>query len=255
MKIRIVYLIALLVLFLIGSIGTSFAIPDGAVSEGNISVFKDGKLNKRLSGTNPVEEGSLLVCNGKCMIKSNGVSILAEDQAELAITNKDGFFNLFVRQGHVEFIISDGTKKLTFHTPEGAYSVADVMFNTSTDSVVRGYMLVDDSGTKVGIREGRMIFATADGAKSVKADEYIILAMSDVKKKEEDKKKAGVIIPAADGAAATTTGGAAATGTFLGMSTGTAIAAGVVVTAAAVGIGVAASNSGGGSSSVVSPAQ
>ncbi len=169
--------------FLLTTLGTSFAAPGGAVSEGNLSVFKNGKLSRNLSGINPVEEGSLLVCEGKCMIKSGGVSILAEDQAELAIANHDQTLNLFVRRGHVEFIISSSAKKIIFHTPEGAYSVADVIFNASSEPVVRGYMQVDDSGARVAVREGRMIFATADGAKSVKADEQIILAMSDVEKK------------------------------------------------------------------------
>ena len=249
MKKSILGVVSLLAVFLIGSIGTSFAIPDGAVSQGNISVFKDGKLSKKLSGTSPVEEGSMLVCDGKCMIKSNGVSILAEDQAELAITNQGQIFNLFVRRGHVEFIISDNAKKLAFHTPEGVYSVADVMFNSSTNSVVRGYMQVDDSGTRVGVREGRMIFATADGAKAVKADEQIILAMADVKEKE-DSKKAGAVIPAA------TVGGTAAVVTGATIFTPAVIAAGVVVTAAAVGIGASASSSGGGGSTLApSPSQ
>lgn len=255
MKKRIVGVTLVLLVFLVGLIGISFAAPDGSVAQGKISVFKDGKLSKKLSGMSPVDEDAMLICDGKCMIKSNGVSVLAEDKAELAISNRDGFFNIFVRRGHVEFIISESANKIAFHTPSGAYSVADVMFNASNDSVVRGYMNVDDSTAKVGVREGRMIFATDDGAKAVNADEYIILAMSDVKKKEDDQKKAGAIIPAASGsAAASTVGGAGAT-TFLGMTP--VVAGGVVVaTAAAVGIGIAASNSGGGGGgSVVSPAQ
>lgn len=254
MKKRIICLVALLSMYLVGSIGTSFAMLDGSVSQGNISVFKNGKLNKKLSGMSPIEEGPLLVCDGKCMIKSNGISILAEDQAELAITNSDGLFNLFVRRGHVEFIISDSAKKIAFHTPEGVYSVADVMFDAGIDPVVRGYMLVDDSGSKVGVREGRMIFGTAGGAKAVKANEHIILAMADVEKKEEEekKKRAGVYIPAdGSGAAAAAAGGGAATEGFLGMSINTAIASGVVVTAAAVGLIAASGNSGSGSSTPV----
>ncbi|MCD6269896.1 MAG: hypothetical protein J7J71_07160 [Deltaproteobacteria bacterium] len=183
MKKSIFSLVVLLSFFLITTLGTSFAAPGGAVSEGNLSVFKNGQLSRNLSGINPVEEGSLLICDGKCMIKSGGVSILAEDQAELAIANHDQTLNLFVRRGHVEFTISSSAKKIIFHTPEGAYSVADVIFNASSDPVVRGYMQVDDSGARVAVREGRMIFATADGAKSVKAGEQIILAMSDVEKK------------------------------------------------------------------------
>lgn len=249
MKKRLICLSALLAVFLIGSIGTSFATSDGSVSQGKISVFKDGKLSKKLSGMSPVEEGSLLVCDGKCMIKSNGVSVMAEDQAELAITNKDGLFNLFVRRGHVEFIISESAKKIVFHTPAGVYSVADVMFNASNDSVVRGYMNVNDSGSKVGVREGLMIFATDEGAKAVKANEHIILAMSDVKKKEEDKKKAGVIIPAAAGG-----GAAETTTTFLGMTKDTAIAVGAVMTTVAGGF-VASAGSSNHSATVVSEHQ
>jgi len=257
MQKRFIGLIALLAVFLIASVGISFAASDGSVSQGNLSVYKNGQLSKKLTGMSPVEEGSMLICDGKCMIKSNGVSIMAEDRAELAITNNEGLFNLYVRRGHVEFVISERAKQIAFHTPEGAYSVADVMFNASNDPVVRGYMLVDNSGTKVGVREGRMIFATDTGVKAVKANEHIILAMSDVKKKEAaaisqgvGKKKAAAIIPAAGGSSAV-----APSGTILGMSTGYAIATGVVVTAAAVGIGVAANNSGGGGGTVVSPAQ
>ncbi|MCK5915733.1 MAG: hypothetical protein KAG92_06310, partial [Deltaproteobacteria bacterium] len=162
---------------------------------------------------------TMLVCEGKCMIKSHGVSFLAEDKAELAVTDQDQILNLFVRRGHVEFIISAGSKKLAFHTPEGIYSVADVIFNASTDPVVRGYMQVDDTGTRVGVREGRMVFATADGAKSVKANQHIILAMAEVKKdeKKKSKKAAAYIPPAGSGA------------TSMGMTKGLAFASGVVV--------------------------
>ena len=247
MKKSIAGVFVLVAIFLVATVGVSFAAAGGAISEGKISVFKDGKLSRNLSGVNPVEEGPLLVCNGKCMIKSGGVSILAEDQAELAIATQDQTFNLFVRSGHVEFTISPSAKKMVFHTPEGAYSVADVMFNTSSEPVVRGYMQVDDKGARVGVREGRMIFATADGAKSVKADQQIILAMSDVEKKaaanpiqadaEKKKKKKK--------AAAWWWGGNT-----------NAIAAGMVVAGGAVGgIAYAASSNHGGNNSNPSPSR
>ena len=138
---------------------------------------------------------------------------------------------------------------MAFHTQDGVYCVADIMFNASTESVVRGYMQADDSGTKVGVREGRMIFATADGAKSVKADEYIVLAMSDVKKK--------AVVPVADrGAAVVTPAAEPVSGTILGMSTGAVIATGVVATAIVVGVGVTVGDSNGdGGGSTVSTSQ
>ena len=239
-------LVVLLFFFLITTVGTSFAAPGGAVSEGKLSVFKDGKLSRNLSGVNPVDEGSLLVCNGKCMIKSGGVSILAEDQAELAIAHRDDMFNLFVRRGHVEFIISSSAKKIVFHTPEGAYSVADVVFSTSSDPVVRGYMQVDKTGARVAVREGRMIFATADGTKTVKADEQIILAMSDVEKQaaanpvQADAKKKKKKKPAGWFAGGGHTAGYIALGT---------------VAAIGASIGYNVYRTGGGNSHNASPAQ
>ncbi len=238
--------IILVAIFLVTTVGVSFAASGAAVSEGKISVFKNGKLSRNLSGINPVEEGPLLVCNGKCMIRAGGVSILAEDQAELAIASQGQTFDLFVRSGHVEFTISPSARKVAFHTPEGVYSVADVMFNASSEPVVRGYMQVDDKGARVGVREGRMIFATADGAKSVKADDQIILAMSDVEKKAaanpvqadaEKKKKAG--------------------GRLWSSGNSSAIAAGMVVAGGAVGgIAYAATrNSGGGNNGRPSQSQ
>ena len=229
--------VVLVVLFLISMVGTSLATSSGVVSEGNISVFSNGKLSRNLSGVNPVDEGSLLVCEGKCMIRSGGVSLLAEDQAELAIANEDQGFNLFVKRGHVEFVISANAQKITFHTPEGVYSVADVVFNSSSNPVVRGYMQVDDDGARVAVREGRMIFDTANGVKSVKKNEQIILAMSDLDK----KKVAGNAAPAPAPAAAPP---AAASG-FGAISTGGYVAIGAVA-AVVVGIGVAAGSGGGG---------
>jgi hypothetical protein len=238
----------LLAVFLIAWAGISSAASQGSVSEGNIAVYKQGKLSKKLTGINPVEEGSLIICQGKCLIRSHGVSIMAEDQAELAIADQDGLFNLFVRHGHVEFIISPSAQKIAFNTPDGVYSIADVIFNASSSSAVRGYMNVDEGGARVGVREGRMIFATDTGPKTVKADQQIILAMSDVEKpasgsantdpvpaeEKKKKKRAGVYWWSAN-------------------TQNMAIAGGIVL-AAGAGIAYAASPGGyGGSSAPPSP--
>ena len=168
-----------------------------------------------------------------------GVSILAQDKAELAIAGKGDTFNLYVRKGHVEFIFSPKTKKVDFYTPDGVYSAADLMFNASTSPVVRGYMQVDDAGTRVGVREGRMVFNTANGAKTVKAKEYIVLAMADVDKKSA-KKGAAAPLPASSGQQSL-----AAEKTFMGLPV-KGLAWGAVAMGTAVGVGLAVSNNNGG---------
>ncbi len=62
---------------------------------------------------------------------------------------------------------------------EGVYSVADVIFNAGSDPVVRGTVTVTKDGkTEVSVKEGKLVFATADGMKTVNADEKIVLAIS-----------------------------------------------------------------------------
>ena len=84
---------------------TSSCLAAGSIAHGDLSVYKSGQLADKLSGQNPVDEGSLMVCDGKCMIKSEGISLVATDQAKFAIQNEESVFNLYVRDGQLNFII------------------------------------------------------------------------------------------------------------------------------------------------------
>ena len=207
---------ALALLITCAPVASSFAA--GSVAHGDISVFKGGQLADKLSGQNPVAEGSLMVCDGKCMIKSEGISLVATDQAKFAIQNEESVFNLYVRSGEVKYVINDNSRKIAFHTPGGTYSVAEVVFNASSSSVVRGSVVVTEAGeTEITVTEGRLVFATADGMKTVDANHKIVLAIAEV--------EAGATAGASAGTAA---------------ATGTGIGTGVLVTGAVVGAVVVA---------------
>jgi hypothetical protein len=153
----------------------------GSVGHGDFGVYKGGQLADKLSGQNPIDEGALLVCDGKCMIKSEGVSLVAADQAKLAIRNEAKAFNLFLREGNVNYTITSNARQIAFHTPQGTYTTAEVIFNAAANPVVRGYARVNaDGATEIGVEEGRLVFATADGMKTVDANQKIVLAVSEV---------------------------------------------------------------------------
>jgi hypothetical protein len=159
----------------------AFAAQGGSIGQGDFSVMKGDKLVDKLSGQNPLQDESMLVCDGKCMIKSEGISLVAADQAKFAIKNEADTFRLFLREGSVDYVITDKARKIAFHTPEGVYSVADIVFNAASNPVVRGSVKVNKDGkTEVSVKEGRLTFATADGMKSVGANEKIVLAVSTV---------------------------------------------------------------------------
>ena len=60
----------------------NMAFAGGSIGHGNISVYKEDTLVSKLSGQNPIEDGALLVCDGKCMLKSEGISVIAEDKIQ-----------------------------------------------------------------------------------------------------------------------------------------------------------------------------
>jgi len=208
--------IAIAALGMLMTMGSTTVLASGSIGHGNMSVFQGEQLVDKLSGQNPIAESSLLVCDGKCMIKSQGISLVAADQAKFAIQNEESVFNLYVRSGKVDYVISDNARKIAFHTPEGTYTVADVIFNASSSPVVRGSVQVSASGeTEIEVTEGRLVFATGDGMKTVDANNKIVLA----------------VLPAAGAAGAGAAGAGIGTGVIVG---GSLVAAAAVVTTVVV---------------------
>jgi hypothetical protein len=151
----------------------------GSIGHGNLSVYKSGQLVSKLTGQNPIEDGSLLVCDGKCMIKSEGISLIAGDKANVAVANEENTFKLYVKEGKVDYIINSNVRTISFYTPQGAYTVAEVIFNAGSRSAVKGTVEVDSKGiTEITVTEGRMVFATAEGMKTVDANNKIVLAVA-----------------------------------------------------------------------------
>ncbi len=158
----------------------NFAFAGGSIGHGDISVFdNNGQISTKLSGQNPVEDGALLVCDGKCMIKSQGISLIAADKSKIAIENQPDLFKLYIKAGQVDYIINSNARKIAFYTPDGTYTVAEVVFNASSTPVVKGSILVNEEGkTEISVTEGRLSFATADGVKTVDANNKIVMAVA-----------------------------------------------------------------------------
>lgn len=167
----------------------SFAI-GGSVGHGTISVYKNGELAEQLSGVNPIEDGSLLVCYGKCMVKSVGISLLPSDRSQISVTNMRDSYNLFVRQGWVDFAISSNNRKVAFFTEDGRYTIAEAVMDNNAFSVVKGKFSVDDEGRPdISIAQGQMTFETDRGLDAVNEDNTLAMAINP----GPEKKKVGTL--------------------------------------------------------------
>lgn len=206
----------------------------GILAEGDISVYKGGKQINSFTGQNPVDEEALLVCNDRCMVKSTGVSIVGTAGSELAVKDGREQFNLLLKKGKLDFILTGSVGKMGFYTADKQYVSADVVYNASSSSPVRGYMELTSAGdTKIGVTEGRLVFNSVEGAKTIDSNNYILLAQADV----GGGAAVGTGATATGGGAAAGAGGAAAGGgMFAGIGTAGLVAGGVAAAGAAWGV-------------------
>ncbi len=220
-------------------VATSGFAAGGSVVTGNVSVYKGGELVSTLSGQNPIEDGVLFTCQGRCIVKSEGISLIGSDGARIAVDSADDTFNLYIKEGKVDYTITNNSRTITFVTPDGAYSVADVVFDAASQPVVKGSVVVDAEGaTHISVTEGKLVFATADGMQAVTAGNKIILAVN------PDAAAAGAVAGGSEAAAAggAATAGAAAGGATIGGVSMTAVAVAGAVVAGGVAVAIASSD-------------
>jgi hypothetical protein len=189
----------------------------GSIGYGDISVYKNDRLVTTLTGQNPVEDGALLECAGKCMVKSQGISLIGKNAAQFAVVGEDDNYNILLKAGALDYAISSNSRKITFYTPQGSYTIAEAVFNAAGSKAIKGSISVDENGqTEITVTEGRLVFATAEGMKTVDASQKIVLAQA--------------VESGAAAADTVTIGGATfATGTVVAVAaTGTLVAAAAV---------------------------
>jgi hypothetical protein len=151
----------------------------GSIGYGDISVYKNDRLVTTLTGQNPVEDGALLECAGNCMVKSQGISLIGKDAAQFAVVGEDDNYKILLKEGIIDYAINSNARKITFYTPQGSYTIAEAVFNAAGSSAIKGSIIVGENGqTEITVTEGRLVYATADGIKTVDANQKIVLAQA-----------------------------------------------------------------------------
>lgn len=169
------------------------------MTNGKVSLYKNGKVINSFTQQGPVDDNSLIACDGNCLVKIKGVSLIALDQTRFAIKEVENSVNLYIETGKINFAVSDVSKQFSFYTPDG-YLVKTEGFITSasTDNSVKGFMQVTDKGTEIGMDTGTMILDTDEGTKTVGPGQAIILAqlpkdtMAGNKGRKDDKAAAAL---------------------------------------------------------------
>lgn len=150
-------------------------IPDGSVSlqkNGTVAKFNDQTV---------LDENALIACDGNCMVKLQGISLVALDQSKFAVKESSDLLNLYVEQGRVNFVVSDTTQTFAFYTPDHRFLKTEgFIAPASTDKSVKGFINASDKSVEIGMERGSMIVQTENGSQTVNAGQSIMLAQADV---------------------------------------------------------------------------
>lgn len=159
-----------------------FAATNGTIStDGKVTMFKEGQAVHQFTGKGLVDEEALLVCEGNCMLRVGGSTFTAQNNTAMAIKEDASGVSLYVKEGKVKFTVNNADKKIMLYSPYGLVTETDAfIFNATTENVARGYYSMEGSTAKIGMEEGRVILAMADGYKTVNENQSLQLAMSDV---------------------------------------------------------------------------
>lgn len=147
-----------------------------------VTVFEDGKKIASYTKEMPVPEGLELRTEGKCAIKLDDISLVAEDQSRFSIDYRNNARVIDVQQGKVYFGASEATGTLVFLTPKGGAMSDQILLNTSSASpMLEGYVKVTEESSEVGVLQGgSMKLATRDDQRMIKPGQSLMLAQANI---------------------------------------------------------------------------
>ena len=190
------------------------------IPEGKVSILADGKEVNQFQSEMPLSEGSVMLCDGRCLVQTQNVQLVAQNQAVFALAEGKAHWDLTVKSGQVDFAMRSDAKPISFHTPLDTIQTERAIVPASNTGMVKGFIKVTEKESVLNIQEGALQVMAPDGTQLVQSGQAIRLA-----------------------AAGTTTGTATTEAPLYYGLTGTqwAIITGVAVVGLGVGLGLALS--------------
>lgn len=163
-------------------VASSFAATKGRImTNGKVTMYQNGRAVASYTDQGPLDENSLIGCNGSCMVKMQGIAMNAADQTTFAVKEQGSAVNLYVEKGQIYFVMSDLSHQFNFYTPDGYFVKTEgFIAPASAENSVKGFVRVTDKATEIGMNTGVMIVTTDEGTQTIEPGQSIVLAMADV---------------------------------------------------------------------------
>ena len=163
-------IIALLVsVAIFSTVAAACAATKGRIlANGTVSIHKNGKVVRSFTEQGPIDENALIACEGTCMVKMKGLSLIAVDNTMFAVKELNQAINLYVLRGRINFAVSDVSKEFSFYTPGGYFVKTEgFLAPASSNSAVKGYIDVSEKIAEIGMDSGTMLVQTNSGSQTI----------------------------------------------------------------------------------------
>ncbi len=226
------------------------------IPKGKVTLYQGSQRIGQFTSEAPLPEDTFMSVQGECGVKMKNLFLVAADKSLFSITTAANSRRLTIKQGTIYFALSPMPHTLVFQTPDGVITTHEILLNASADAgLLKGYVSVLDSATKIGVFEGgSLVLIGSDGkAMRIKSGQELKLAQADLFKDAipEETEKEAPTEAATTEAAASTTGGISSTNILIGL--GVLVGVGGLAAAAGGGGGDGGGGDGGGPASPAAP--
>ena len=146
------------------------------IPEGKVSLLADGKEVNQFQSEMPLSEGSLMLCNGRCLVQTQNIQLVAQDKAVFALAEGKSYWDLTVKSGQVDFSMRADAKPISFHTPLDTIQTQQALVPASNAGMVKGSIKVSEKEAVLSIQEGALQVMAPDGTQLVQPGQAIRLA-------------------------------------------------------------------------------
>ena len=235
--------ITIFVILMFASTGFSAGLSAGRIlPKGTVSLFQGHQKVGEFTSEAPLPQDTLMSVQGSCGVKLKDLYLVAVDKSLFSVASHTDSKKLTVKSGAVYFALSALPHPLVFQTPDGVVTTQEVMIKAaSSGQSLKGYVLVEEGITRVGVLEGGAMVMMVDDGRPITIDAGRELRLAQAEIFKDDKAEGKTEEGAPEGTPAEETGAAVSTG---GVSTTALVAGGIVLVGA--GIGLAAGGGGGG---------
>ena len=146
------------------------------IPQGKVSLLEEGKEVTQFQSEMPLPEGTMMLCNGNCLVQTQSLQLVAQDRAVFALAEGKARWDLTVKSGQVDFALRPDAKPISFHTPLDTIQAERAIVPASTGAMVRGSIKVTETESVLSVQEGVLQVMSPDGTQLVQPGQGMRLA-------------------------------------------------------------------------------